>query len=340
MSTRAYIVRRLLLAIFVLIGITVVTFVVTHVIPSNPAQLYAGPTARGPALKAAAKLLRLDRPLYVQYFSYMDGLVHGNWGISLRTKRPIIDDMTTYFPITLEIVILALVLAFVVGVGLGAITAQRRGGFIDSFMRLFAVAGVALPSFFIGLCLQVLGYRFLHFLPVGGQFTFTVIQAHPIHRITGMPLLDALVTGNWPAFTDGVRYIILPIIALAAYPMGVVMRMTRSSMIEANSQDYIRMARAMGVRRYFITYRYALKNALAPVLTVTGLLFAYSIIGAFFIEYIFAWPGIGTYAITSILSLDYPAIMGVTLMVAFIYALANLVVDLLLVWIDPRVVLS
>jgi peptide/nickel transport system permease protein len=339
-STRAYIIRRLLLAVFVLVGITVVTFLVTHVVPSDPAQLYAGPTARGPALQKARELLKLDRPLYEQYFSYMDGLVRGDWGESLRTKRPIINDMLTYFPITLEIVIIALGLAFVVGVGLGAMTSQKRGGFVDSAMRIFAVAGVALPAFFIGLCLQVLGYRYLHFLPVGGQFTFDVIQAHPIHKVTGMPLLDALVTGNWAAFKDGARYVILPVIALAAYPMGVVMRMTRSSMLEANSQDYIRMARAMGVRQRLITYRYSLKNALGPVLTVAGLLFAYSIIGAFFIEYIFAWPGIGTYAITSIVSLDYPAIMGVTLLVAFIYALVNLVVDLMLVWIDPRVVLT
>jgi ABC-type dipeptide/oligopeptide/nickel transport system permease component len=340
MTIRTYLVRRLILLVVVVLGISVITFTVARVIPTDPAVVYAGPMARGPALEEARRILRLDRPLYEQYLSYMGGLAHGDWGSSLRTKRSVLGDIMLFLPVTLQLVITSMLIAVIAGIGLGAFTAQKKGRFIDFVMRIFAVGGVSLPSFFIALLFQVVMFRILHLFPVGGMFSIETMHNNPITPVTNAPLVDALITGNFSAFTEGLRYLVLPVLALAAYPTGVVMRMTRSAMLESMEQDYIRMARAMGVPSRTIVYRYALKNALGPVLTVTGLLFAYSIIGAFFIELIFNWPGIGRYATTSILALDYPAIMGVTLMVALVYVFINLVVDLLLVWIDPRVVLS
>jgi peptide/nickel transport system permease protein len=340
MSIRAYLARRLALVVFVLIGISILTFVMARVVPANPAALYAGPMARGPAIAEARKVLKLDRPLYEQYVDYMSGLVRGDWGTSLRTHRPVLGDVLLFLPVTLQLVIISLLFSLVVGVALGAHTAHKKGRFIDFVMRVFAVGGVSAPSFFIALVFQVIMFRMLRLLPVAGMFSVDTMQNNPIGKVTGMPLLDALVTGNFAAFADGLRYSVLPVLALAAFPTGMVMRMTRSAMLEVLGQDHIRMARAMGIPDRVIVNRYALKNALGPVLTIVGLMFAYSIIGAFFIEIIFSWPGIGTYAMSSILSLDYPAIMAVTLVVAIAYVLVNLLVDLTIAWLDPRIVLS
>lgn len=340
MSIRTYVLRRFALLVFVLVGISILTFTMARVIPSDPAAIYAGPQARGPAIEEARKILKLDRPLYEQYLSYMSGVVRGDWGTSLRTHRPVLGDMLHFLPISLQLVIASLALATVVGIALGAWTANKQGKAIDFVMRIFAIGGVSVPSFWIAMVFQIIFFRALHLLPVAGQFSTDVIQQYPVTHVTGMPLVDALVTGNFPAFWDGLQHFILPVVALAAFNTGVIMRMTRSAMLETMGQDFIRMARAMGVHKRVIVYRYALKNALAPVLTVIGLAFAYTLIGTFFIELIFAWPGLGTYATMSILSLDYPAIMGITLFVATAYVLVNLTVDLLIAWLDPRIVLT
>lgn len=340
MTLRVYLLRRLAFVVFVLFGVSLITFVVARVIPGDPAALYAGPTARQPAIEAARKVLHLDRPLYEQYVSYMEGLVRGDWGTSLRTKRPVLGDIVKYAPLSLELVLAATLFAGVVGVVLGTLTAQKRGHGIDFVVRIFAVGGVALPSFWIALMMQVVFCRFLHLLPPAGESSIDVMVAHPITHVTGMPLFDALVTGNFVAFVDALKFFILPFLALAAYPTGVVMRMTRSALLESLGQDYIRMERAMGVSNRMILYRYALKNSLAPVLTVLGLTLAYSLIGMFFIEEVFYYPGLGSYGMTAILSLDYPAIMGVTLFVAVVYVLVNLAVDLGIAALDPRVTLT
>ena len=340
MTLRVYVLRRLAFVAFVLLGVSVITFTVARVLPGDPAALYAGPTARQPAIEAARKVLDLDRPLYQQYLSYMDGLFHGDWGSSLQTKRPVLHDILQYAPLSLELVLAATLFAAVVGTALGIVTAQKRGRGIDFVVRIFAVGGVALPAFWIALMMQLVFSRFLNVLPAAGQSSIDVMLAHPITHVTGMPLFDALVTGNFVAFIDALKYFILPFLALAAYPTGVVMRMTRSAMLESLGQDYIRMERAMGISNRVIFYKYALKNSLSPVLTVLGLTFAYSLIGMFFIEQVFYYPGLGSYGMTSILSLDYPAIMGVTLFVAVIYVLTNLAVDLAIAALDPRITLT
>ncbi len=340
MTVGRYLLRRVGLLVLVLFGVTLITFSLVRIVPSDPARTYAGPRATEETLVKVRKTLGLDRPVYVQYGLYLRDLVRGDWGVSIRTHRPVLGDILHFLPFSLELILLALVLAVVVGVSLGALTAHLKGGLIDHSSRLVAIAGVSLPSFVLAVFLQIIFFRVLGWLPVSGEMDITVAHAHPVTQITGMTLLDALITGNFTAFLNALKHLILPIIALAAFPIGVITRMTRSVMLESMGQDYIRMAKAMGVPTRIVVMRYALKNAVAPLLTVVGLQFAYLMIGTFFIERVFALPGLGTYATTSMLSLDYPAIMGVTVLLSLIYVVVNLVIDLAIARIDPRVVLS
>jgi peptide/nickel transport system permease protein len=340
MTVRAYLVRRLALLVFVLAGIVVVTFFIVRIVPSNPAQLYLGSRARADQVARVRHELGLDRSLVVQFAVYVRDLAAGDWGESLRTRRGVLGDILHFLPASLELIFTAMFIAAIVGIIIGALSAHKKGRSLDHGGRIAAIAGVSLPAFFLALLLQIIFFRTLKLLPVAGQIDTMVAQAHPVQHVTGMLVVDALITGNFVAFWDGLRHLILPALALAAYPAGLVMRMTRSAMLEALESDHVKMARAMGVRQRVIVFQYGLKNSMAPVLTVIGLMFAYALVGTFFVEMIFAWPGLGTYATLSILSLDYPAIMGVTIVVALIYVLVNLIVDLLIGWIDPRVVLS
>ncbi len=324
----------------VLLGVTIVTFLLVRVVPSDVAAIYAGPRARPEQIAEARHILGLDRPLYVQYGIYVSDLIQGDWGTSLRTRRPVLGDILGFLPYSLQLVFLSLLLSIVVGVSLGALSAHKKGGWIDNGTRVLAIGGVSMPSFVLAVLLQILFFRILGLLPVSNELDITVAQAHPITQITGMTAVDALVTGNFVAFFNAMEHLVLPVLTLAAFSAGVIARMTRSAMLESLGQDHIRMAKAMGVPTRTIVLRYALKNAMAPVLTVIGLEFAYLLVGTFFVERIFALPGLGTYATTSMLSLDYPAIMGITVLLALVYVFVNLIIDLIIARLDPRVVLS
>ena len=311
-----------------------------RVVPSDVAAIYAGPRARPEQIAEARHILGLDRPLYVQYGIYVGDLVQGDWGTSLRTRRPVLGDILGFLPYSLQLVFLSLLLSIVVGVSLGALSAHKKGGWIDNGTRVLAIGGVSMPAFVLAVLLQILFFRILGVLPVSSELDITVAQAHPVTTITGMTAVDALITGNFAAFFNAMEHLVLPVLTLAAFSAGVITRMTRSSMLESLGQDYIRMAKAMGVPTRVIVLRYSLKNAMAPVLTVIGLEFAYLLVGTFFVERIFALPGLGTYATTSMLSLDYPAIMGITVLLALFYVFVNLIIDLIIAKLDPRVVLS
>jgi peptide/nickel transport system permease protein len=339
-SVRTYLLRRVALMAFVLIGVTVVTFLLVRVVPSDPAAIYAGPRARPEQIAEARHILGLDRPLYVQYGLYVSEIVQGDWGTSLRTRRPVLGDILAFLPYSLQLVFLSLLLSIVVGVSLGALTAHTKGGWVDNSTRVLAIGGVSMPSFVLAVLLQILFFRILGLLPVSNELDIAIAQSHPVTQITGMTVVDALVTGNFVAFFNAMEHLVLPVLTLAAFSAGVITRMTRSAMLESLGQDYIRMAKAMGVPTRVIVLRYALKNAMAPVLTIIGLEFAYLLVGTFFVERIFALPGLGTYATTSMLSLDYPAIMGITVLLALVYVFVNLVIDLIIARLDPRVVLS
>jgi ABC-type dipeptide/oligopeptide/nickel transport system permease component len=340
MSIRAYLVRRLALLVVVLVGISLITFLLVRVVPSDPAAIYAGPRARAAEIAHARHVLGLDRPLWEQYGIYVRDLVKGDWGTSIRTRRPVLGDILHFLPYSLQLIGFSLIISVILGISLGALTAHMKGKWIDHVTRVFAIGGVSLPSFFLAIILQIIFFRILGLLPISGEMDIAVAQTHPVAQLTGMTAIDALITGNFVAFFNAMEHLILPALTLAAFSTGVITRMTRSAMLESMGADYIRMAKAMGVSTRFIVLRYALKNAMAPVLTVIGLEFAYLLVGTFFVERIFALPGLGTYATNSMLGLDYPAIMGITILLALFYVAVNLVIDLVIARLDPRVVLS
>jgi peptide/nickel transport system permease protein len=329
--------RRIALMVLVLFGVSIIVFFLTRVVPSEPAALYVGPLARPDQIEAAREKLGLDQPLPVQYIRYMGDLVQGDWGISLRTRRPVVEDISRFLPNSLELIGMAMFISVLIGVPLGAFVAKQKDRFWDHFARLGSIAGVSVPSFWLALLLQILFVRNLELLPVGGRISMAVSIMSPVEEITGFMLLDSLISGNFVALKDLLRHSVMPVLALAAYPIGMFTRMTRSTMLEVLGNDYIRTSRSFGITENRIVFIYALKNAFGPTLTVIGLTFAYALLGAFFIEVIFSWPGIGTYAVNGILSMDYPAILGACLVVAFFYILVNLIIDLLQSVLDPRI---
>jgi len=332
-----FILRRVTWLIFVLLGLCAITFILSRVVPGDPAALYLGPRAKAEQVEMVRIQLGLDQPLYVQFLYYLRDLTQGNLGESLRTHRPVMVGIMDHLPASLELMFGAIMVALFVGIPLGVISAKKENTAIDHFNRLFAVASISLPSFWLAMILQIIFFRLLGILPIGGRLDTVVGLVNPIVKITGFYIIDALVTGNWPALKDAVWHLILPTMTLAAYSTGLIARMTRSTMLEVLREDYITTARSLGVSEKEILFVQGLRNALAPTLTTAGLCFAYMLIGTFYIELIFFWPGIGKYITNAILLNDYPVIMGVTLLMAFFYVVVNLIVDVLIALVDPRI---
>ena len=335
-----FIIRRITGAIFVLIGVSIITFALARVVPSNAAALYIGPRARPAEIARVEEELGLNKPLPVQYAVYMRDVIKGDLGISIGSKRPVTQELTERLPATLELLFAGMFIAIAFGIPLGVISASHQGKGSDIGVRIVSIIGVSVPAFALGLLLQFLFFRSLDWLPLSGRIDSDMRFLSPVEAITGFYLIDTAVTQNWIAFKDSFWHLILPAITLAAYPMALIARMTRSTMLEVLTQDYIRTAKAYGVKDRFIIYAYALKNAIGPTLTVIGLTFAFAITGTFFVEIIFNWPGLGLFTVRSLLNLDYPAIMGITLFGAVMYVIINLVVDLLQAWVDPRITLN
>ena len=335
-----FIIRRITGAIFVLIGVSIITFTLARVVPSNAAALYIGPRARPEEIARVEEELGLNDPLPVQYAVYMRDVIKGDLGTSIGSKRPVTQELTERLPATLELLFTGMFIAIALGIPLGVISASHQGKGSDVLVRFVSIIGVSVPAFALGLMLQFLFFRSLDWLPLSGRIDSDMRFVSPVELITGFYLIDTAVTQNWMAFRDSFWHLVLPAITLAAYPMALIARMTRSTMLEVLTQDYIRTAKAYGVKDRFIIYAYALKNAIGPTLTVIGLTFAFAITGTFFVEIIFNWPGLGLFTVRSLLNLDYPAIMGITLFGAVMYVIINLVVDLLQAWVDPRITLN
>jgi peptide/nickel transport system permease protein len=335
-----FFIRRISGAIFVLIGVSIITFALARVVPSNAAALYIGPRARPEEIARVEEQLGLNEPLPVQYAVYMRDVLRGDLGTSIGSKRPVTQELTERLPATLELLFTGMFIAIVLGIPLGVLSASRQGRASDVAVRIISIIGVSVPAFALGLLLQFIFFRTLDWLPLSGRIDSDMRFVSPVEVITGFYLIDTAVTQNWIAFKDSFWHIILPAVVLAAYPMSLIARMTRSTMIEVLTQDYIRTAHAYGIKERFIIYVYALKNAIGPTLTVIGLTFAFAITGTFFVEIIFNWPGLGLFTVRSLLNLDYPAIMGITLFGAFMYVIINLIVDLLQAWVDPRIRLN
>jgi peptide/nickel transport system permease protein len=252
----------------------------------------------------------------------------------------VLQEIGDRWPASLELLLTAMIFAVLVGVPLGVLSAQLQGSPFDVAVRTLSIVGVSMPAFWAGLLLQVVFFRNLHLLPLAGRFDTDLRFSSPIQPLTGFYLIDSAVTGNWIAFKDVAWHTVLPALTLAAYPIGLIARMTRATMIEVLSQDYIRTARAYGTPEWFTIYFYALKNAIGPTLTVIGLTLAYALTGTFFIEIVFNWPGLGLFTVHSLLNTDHPAIMGITLLAASGYVIINLMVDVAQAWIDPRISLA
>jgi ABC-type dipeptide/oligopeptide/nickel transport system permease component len=335
-----YILRRLLTSFFVLLGVSVITFCLTRVVPSNPAALYIGPKARPEEIERVSHQLGLDRPLPVQYLYYMKDVLHGDLGTSIGTKRPVLAEIVDRAPASLELLLSGMLIAILLGIPLGVLSARWQGKLPDVAVRSLSIAGVSMPAFYLGLLLQILFFRQLSWLPLAGRIDNNLRFTNPIQPLTNFLLLDALLSQNWVGLKDAALHLVLPALTLAAYPIGLVARMTRAAMLEVLQQDYIRTARAYGIKDFVITYFYALKNAISPSLTVVGLTFAFALTGTFYVEIIYNWPGLGLFTVRSLLNIDYPAIMGMTLLGAVGYVGINLAVDMLQAWIDPRISLK
>jgi peptide/nickel transport system permease protein len=329
-----FLVRRLVSVAFVVFGLTLIVFVISNVIPADPAQVAAGLTARKEQVEQVRKQLGLDRPLPEQYMRYLSRLVRGDLGISLLTRRPVINDIKIFFPATLELTMVAALMFLALGVPLGVLSAISKGRWPDLLSRFVAVLGMGLPAFWLGLMAQVIFFRWLGWFPAIGRINPDV--GIPTH-VTGLYLVDSILTLNWEAFGSSLRHIFLPASVLALARFGVTIRFVRASMLEALSSDYIRTARAKGLGERRVLVRHALRNALIPVTTMTGLQFGWLLGGTVLVETVFSWPGLGVYAIQSIGSLDFTATMAVTLILAVVFVLVNTIVDALYGVLDPRI---
>ncbi|CAH2715636.1 MULTISPECIES: ABC transporter permease [Neobacillus] len=328
-----YTVRRVFSLIPVLIGMTLVVFAIIHAIPGNPAQVILGQRATAESIANLTKELGLDRPWYIQYFDYIKSLLQGDLGISLQTRGPINEEIWPYLAATAELTIVAMVIAITVGVNAGIISAWFSKSWFDYVAMVLALIGVSMPIFWLGL-MEQWGFSIeLGWLPTTGRENVR----DPISAITNIYLLDTLIQGRFDQFGTVLKHLILPSFALATIPMAIIARMTRATMLEVMKSDYIRTARAKGLRMFWVVYKHSLKNAIIPVLTVIGLQTGLLLGGAILTETIFGWPGIGRYLYDAIGYRDYPVIQSGILIIAAIFVFINLVVDLLYVFVDPRI---
>lgn len=331
-----YIIKRILLGLLVLFGVIGITFFLTRVIPSDPAAQWVGPRATQAQIEKATIELGLDKPLYVQFGKYLSDLLHGDLGDSLRTKNPVIKELATYIPSTVELIFFSTVLAVLIGIPLGVGAAKYKNRALDHFCRYISVGAVSLPTFWVALFLQLIFFRWLELLPLGGLMDTKLKIIYGLPHFTGFPFLDSLISGNWIVIKDIAKHMILPAVTISLYPIGLVARMTRSALLEILGEEYIRAARSYGLKESLVLWKYALKNSLGTTITVLALSIGYTLVNTFLVEAIFSWPGVGNYIATAVVSLDYPAIMGVTIFSACSYIILNLIADIIIA-LDPRV---
>lgn len=316
---------------------TLVVFVIANQVPADPILAQLGDMQAADEALVAAYRARwgLDLPIWQQYWIFLSGLVHGDFGVSISSQRPVLDDIAQYAPATIELSTVAFLLAVVVGVPLGVLAAVKRDSWIDHVARLLSLVGVSAPTFWLAFMFLALFYGGLQIAPGPGRLD-VVFLAPP--SVTGSYLIDSALAGQWDTFRNAAAHLVLPGIVLAATTLGLITRTTRAAMLESLHQDYVRVARAKGLSERAIILGHALPNALIPVVTLGGLAYAVLLSGTVLTETIFSWPGLGRYTFRSAVSLDFPAIMGITFIVAVVYLVINLLVDLTYAVLDPRVV--
>ncbi len=328
------IVRRLFFLIFVLFALSIITFVLIQVVPSDPARNIAGPRASPEAVEKIREDYGLNDPVVVRYVNYVRGVVQGDFGDSLSSRRPVSDDLKRYLPATIELALWAMGFALIVGVPLGVISAVRKGSPIDGFGRVTAILGLSMASFWLAILVQFVFFAQLGLLPDGQRLP---IGVDPPTTITGLYSIDSLLTLNFSTFWITFKHLLMPAFVLGFISLAPITRMTRSGMLEVLGQDYIRTARAKGLTDKIVITRHALKNAMLPAITVIGLQLGLLLGGTVFIEIIFSWPGIGRYAFQAIQNQDPNALISVTLVIGLFYVLANLAVDIAYIYLDPRI---
>jgi peptide/nickel transport system permease protein len=325
--------KRILTLPLIAWGVITITFMISHVIPGDPTVLLLGDMAGKQEIEHTRRLYHLDKPLSAQYLFYIKALFKGDLGKSLSTQRPVSEDLKDFFPASVELIISAIFLAILFGIPIGIISATKRNSLLDHFSRIYSLSGVSMPHFWFGIILQLLLAFTLRLLPVSGRSDFFLRPEH----ITGLQLLDSLLTFNISAFFSTLKHLIMPAFVLSFNSMAIYSRMTRAQMLEIMERDYIRTARAGGLSQRKVIYKYALKNALIPVVTSVGMSVSYLFGATVIVESVFDYPGLGLYLAKALLNLDFSAIMGTTLLIAMIVVVVNTLVDLVYMVLDARI---
>ena len=331
MRTLVLVVNRLLWVVPTLIGLLAIVFFISHVIPADPAAFAAGENASAETIAAMRAKLGLDQPLHIQFGRYIQQVVSGDMGKSIYTGRPVAEDLLSRLPATMELAVAAVLVATLIGVPLGVISALYRNSWLDHFLRIITIAGLAMASFWFAIILQLTFAMRLGLTPLAGR-----VDGLGPEPITGFYLVDALIRQDPEIFLDALNHMILPVTTLALPATATIVRFTRAGVLNALASNYVLYETAMGYPRRLIIWKYVLRNALIGTVTQIGLIFGILLAGAVVVEAVFDWPGLGTFAVNSILSSDYNAVMGFTLIAGSLFILVNLLVDVLQGVIDPR----
>jgi peptide/nickel transport system permease protein len=331
---QGYIFRRLFFLVFVIIGISVVLFTVNYLLPGDPAEVAAGWQAKPEQVEAVRRRMGLDKPAHIQYLTYMRNLLRGDLGTSILSRRPVLSDIKAYLPASLELGIAAMLLNLLIGFPLGVFSALRPGRLVDTIGRFFSTLGMGMPLFWVGLLGQLVLSHKLDLLPFGGRLTAGTL---PPDTITGFYTVDALLVRDLSLFKDALVHLLMPAAVLALPEAAVTSRLMRSSMLDVLLQDYVRTARAKGLRERRVVWVHALKNALLVPLTMVGMQIGWMLSGSLLVESVFSWAGLGFFAYHGIYMRDFPVIMGFTFIMTGIFVFSNLVVDILYHYLDPRI---
>lgn len=335
MPVYQYILRRIALTIPLIIGVTLIAFVISHAVPADPITANLGQKAMSdPEIVAAFQAeWGLDQPVPQQYLTYITKLVQGDMGRSIKSRRPVVEDIRAFLPATIELATAAILFGVIIGVTLGMLSAVWRNSWLDHIARIVSLLGVSVPVFWLALLALYVFYAQLGWSAGPGRLD---VGMEPPPHVTGLYTVDALLAGEWDVLGNAMSHLLLPALVLGSYTTGLITRVTRSSMLEVLGNDYIRTAHSKGLTQRTTVFRHAFRNALIPIVTVIGFSYGNLLAGTVLTESIFAWPGIGQYAYRASASLDFPAIMGVSLVIALIFILVNLLVDVLYFWLDPR----
>ena len=332
-----YVVSRLITAGVMVVLASLVVFLIANTVPGDPVLAQLGDlAAANPAMVAAFRhRWGLDLPLWQRYWVFLEGMAHGDFGESIASHRPVLQDIAEYGPATVELASVAFLLSLVTGLPLGVLAAVRRDSWIDTIARMISLVGVSAPTFWLAFVMLAVFYGALDWAPGPGRLD---VATFPPERLTGLLLLDAAWLGDWQTFRDAAAHLVLPAVVLAGSTLGLITRTTRAAMLDALSQDYVRVARAKGLLARTIVTGHALPNAMLPVVTLGGLAYANLLAGAVMTETVFSWPGLGRYTFRSAVAIDFPAIMAITVIVAALFVVVNFLVDMSYALLDPRTV--